>query len=310
VRNRRAIFVFTLLMALPLFAASDSHAAAASVVVVASVGVEAHRWAIEGIQAALATSAFRIRVVDLEEARSGLAAGVRLAMPGARVIIAVGSEALQIVEGERPTVPVISTMVLLHTDERSVYAPVAATIAIDVSMESMLARLKQLFPQKNRIGILRNPASVRSTPAQLQARAQTLGYTVRVVDSGDPQQLLPALMSLKGQVDFVWCLPDGTIYNSVTIRPLILASIQNRLPLIGFSESFARAGAAVSIYPDFRDVGLQTGEAARQLMDNQPLGTAGGPRKLKLAINQSVVRLLGLRYSPEVAATKEVSVLP
>lgn len=87
VRNGRSILVLSLLPALLLFGVGESLCASPSVVVIASLGVEAHRAAIEGIQAALGKS-FQVRIVDLAEARSGLAAGVKLSAPGTRVIVA------------------------------------------------------------------------------------------------------------------------------------------------------------------------------------------------------------------------------
>jgi putative tryptophan/tyrosine transport system substrate-binding protein len=300
----------SLLLVGRLFSATDARAGLPSVVVVASAGVEAHRAAVEGIEAALGMKPPQVRVLDLIKARSEQNSGTTLAAPGIRVIIAVGSEALEIVTAGHPAVPVISTMVLRQPiDKDGFRGVVAATISLDVSIEEMTARLKKIFPGKTRLGIIRNPASGRSNAAQLQARVQSLGYMVRVVDVAGPEQLLPALISLKGQVDLVWCMPDGALYNSVTIKPFILASLENRLPLIGFSESFARAGAALGVYPDFRDIGLQTGEAARQIMENQPVRVPDGPRRLKLAVNQSVLRLIGLRYAATVASDEEISVL-
>jgi putative ABC transport system substrate-binding protein len=307
-RNRQPTLVLSLLLALPLLGVSESPPAVRSIIVVASSTVEAHRSAIEGIQAALGKSSSQIRIVELAEARSGLAAGVRLATPGIRVIIAVGSEALQIVEGEQPTVPVICTMILRSTPESHPAVSLAATISLDVSIPNLLARLKVLFPEKTRLGIIRNPALGGLNSASLPARSQLQGFTVRVVECSGAEQLL-ALDSLQGQVDFVWCLPDGTLYNSATIKPLILASIEHRLPLIGFSENFTRAGAAVGIYPDFRDIGLQTGEVARQVLDGQPLHAPEGPRRLKVAVNQGVLRLLGLRYAEAAADSGEFSIL-
>jgi len=308
-RNRQPILVLALLLALPLLGVSESPPAMRSIIVVASSTVEAHRSAIEGIQAALGKSSSQVRIVELAEARSGLAAGVRLETPGIRVIIAVGSEALQIVESEQPTIPVICTMILRNTPDLSLLASPAATIPLDVSIPSLLARLKVLFPEKTRLGIIRNPVLGGLNSAPLPTRAQLQGFTVRVVECSGAEQLLAALDSLQGQVDLVWCLPDGTLYNSATIKPLILASIEHRLPLIGFSENFTRAGAAVGIYPDFRDIGLQTGEIARQVLDGQPLHTPEGPRRLKVAVNQSVLRLLGLRYAPAAADSGEFSIL-
>lgn len=307
VRNRQPVVVLSLALALPLLGVGESRSASPSVVVVASLGVEAHRSAIEGVEAALGKSSSQIRIVELAEARSSLAAGVRLSTPATRVIIAVGSEALQIVEAERPTVPVICTMILRGTPSPAV-SP-AATISLDITITSLLARLKVLFPEKTRLGIIRNSALAGLNSVPLPARSQLQGFTVRVVDCIGAEQLLAALDSLKGQVDFVWCLPDGALYNSATIKPLILASLEHRLPLIGFSENFTRAGAAVGIYPDFRDIGMQTGELARQVLDGQPVHAPEGPRRLKVAVNQSVFRLLGLRYAPAAAESGEFSIL-
>jgi ABC-type uncharacterized transport system substrate-binding protein len=283
----------------------------AVVTVVATTAIEAHRAAIEGIREALAKVSLEIRVVDLTESGRSQPPANRLAVPGTRVIIAVGTDALRLVASERPEVPVISTMVLRNKaggEEASVSSP-AAIVALDVPLPVLLARLKQAFPDKKRLGIIRNPATGVSNAAAIEARAERLGFTVRVVESSGAEHLLEALVALKGQVDFVWCLPDSTLYNSATIKPLILASIENRLPLIGFSESFARAGAALGVYPDFQDIGVQTGEVAQQIIAGQPVRQLEGPRKLKMAVNQSVLRLLGLRYSASPGGG-EVAILP
>ena len=276
------------------------------VVVVASVEVEAQQSAIEGIREALGKTRAEIRIVG-----AGRATGGHLAAPGVRVIIAIGLEAVQVVEAERPSIPVIATLILRRPPgtEASSWSA-AATIPLDVSLPSLLSRLKQVFPGKTRLGIIHNPATSVAITDQLQARAQQQGFMVRVVECGEPAELLAALASFKGEVDFVWCLPDGSLYNSATIKPLILASLDERLPLIGFSESFARAGAAVGIYPDFRDIGAQAGEAARQVLEGQAVRWPGGPRRLRVVVNQSVLRLMGLRYVSPAPGDGEFSVLP
>lgn len=281
-----------------------------SVTIIATPAIEAHDAAIEGIRAALAKTSVQIRVVDLSASRTATAQPDHFAAPGTRVIIAIGTEALQLVAAERPEVPVISTMVL-YKKAGGLGPPTlspSATVLLDVPAALLLTRLKQIFPGKTRLGIIRNPNTGGPTATALEVRSRQLGFTIRVVDCPAPEQLLAELLALKGQVDFVWCLPDSALYNSVTIKPLILASIENRVPLIGFSESFARAGAAVGVYPDFRDIGLQTGEVAHQIIVGQAVQLSEGPRKLKLAVNQSVLRLLGLRYTSP-ASTEDFSVL-
>jgi ABC-type uncharacterized transport system substrate-binding protein len=298
VRHRPPVTaLLTFLAATALRGAATPPGAPAPVLVVASLAVEAHRSAIEGIQAALEKSPAEVRVVDLSRPRENSQNNIRIIPLGTRVIIAIGSEALQWLVVESPAVPVISTMILRRAPASSTSAlNSAATISLDVPISDLISRIKQLFPQKTRLGIIRSPSHNAAILSDWQLRAQQRGFTIRVAESSGPEQLLSALLSLKGQADFVWCLPDGLLYNSATIKPLILASIDNRLPLIGFSESFARAGAALAVYADFRDIGLQTGEAARQILENHPVRPNEGPRRLKVALNQSVLRLLGVRY--------------
>ena len=103
------------------------------------------------------------------------------------------------------------------------------------------------------------------------ARGRQQGFTVRVLSVQNPEELLKAVRSLNGQVDFVVCLPDSTLYNSATAKPLILASLESRLLIVGFSSSFVRAGAGVGVYPDFRDIGVQAGEVAAKQLAGQPV---------------------------------------
>jgi hypothetical protein len=101
---------------------------------------------------------------------------------------------------------------------------------------------------------------------------------VRVVECGEPAELLAALASFKGEVDFVWCLPDGSLYNSATEKPI--------------SGRRSSREARIS--------GLM-GQAVR---------SPGGPRRLRVVVNQSVLRLMGLRYVSPAPGDGEFSVLP
>jgi ABC-type uncharacterized transport system substrate-binding protein len=132
----------------------------------------------------------------------------------------------------------------------------------------------------------------------LESRARKEGFTVLVVDCDGPARLLKAVASMKGKVDFLLCFPDPDLYNSVTIKPLVMASLEGRMPLVGFSPAFVRAGAAAGIYPDYRETGRQAAEMAQRLLRGEDRGPDTGPRKIQLAVNQRVARLLGIEFHP------------
>jgi ABC-type uncharacterized transport system substrate-binding protein len=75
-----------------------------------------------------------------------------------------------------------------------------------------------------------------------------------------------------------------------------MASLESRLPLVGFSPAFVRAGAAAGIYPDYRELGRQTAEMARRVLRGEEPGIDEAPRKIQLAVNQRVARLLGVEF--------------
>ncbi|MBI1791236.1 MAG: hypothetical protein HYR60_27220, partial [Acidobacteria bacterium] len=241
------------LVALAILAAA---AAPSPVLVVASPKVEAYTQALEGLRRSLPEAPL---VVDFGQ-KEALAAAVG-AKP--RVAIAVGAEAADVLASISVDLPVVCTMILRGDAVKGAtpearFPRLVGVVSLDVPLAALLAELRRLFPGKTRLGIIRNPAKQTLAAAALQQEAGREGFTVRTADCDDPRALLAAFLSLKNQVDFVWCLPDSLLYNSATVKPLLLASFEQRLPIIGFSESFVRAGAALGVYPDYPDIGRRT----------------------------------------------------
>jgi len=221
-------------------------------------------------------------------------------------IVAVGSEAVRAVLARESPVKTFSTMTLESDgDARSQPARVIAAVYLDIPIRIQIAELHRLFPEKTRVGIIRNPgrgdrwASLRSElpePVSLQ-----------VAECATADELLPVFLAFRKKVDFVICLPDGSLYNNATARPLILASLEHRLPIVGFSPAFLRAGAAIAIYPDYRGVGEQTGDLVRRCLDPGDCTGSETPRKVDVAVNAKVLRMLGMEYA--ASANPELVVL-
>lgn len=268
------------------------------VVVVYSSRVAAYAEAVQGIRSGMGGASHAITLIELG-ARSG-EADLRqmLTQNSPRLVIAVGLNALNALVAAKVEAPVLSAMTMRSEGARAAVAlRVAGAVYVDASPSGLLAEFKAAFPGKTRIGIIRNQSGKGPGESSWQALAKQ-GFTIRPVNCAGPKELLKAFLSLKGKVDFVLCLPDGSLYNNATVKPLILASLKNRLPIIGFSASFVRAGAAVGVYPDFRDLGRQTAEAARRYLAGQAAIGDLSPRKLKVCVNQRVLRLIGLNYKP------------
>jgi putative ABC transport system substrate-binding protein len=274
-----------------MFAAGSLPASHVSVLVVSESGVDAYREALDGVTAVLPAGDFRVLDAGDKAFENDFAGALEGGQ--ARVVIAVGSRALAAVRAHRSAIPVVSAMAL-HAGGNE---PGIRRVELDIPPGAQLAAMRSLWPGHTRAGIIRSPAQARYAVDALEAAARKEGFSLRIVDCDGPAHLLKALSELKGKVDFVLCLPDPDLYNAVTVKPLVLASLDQSLPLVGFSASFVRAGAAAGIFPDYGDLGQQSAELAMRMVRGEDRGAEPeSPRKVHVAVNQRVARLLGVSF--------------
>lgn len=250
--------------------------------------------ALDGMRASLQNAP--LVTVDLHSPASGQALARLLGTGPSHLVITVGREALEQVSARKTPALLVATMIM--RDELDRVRNVSAAVHLDVPVADILGELKAMFPGKTRVAIIRNPAQPGQVNNSVVARGRQQGFSVRVVNARNPEELIRVVQGLNGQVDFVVCLPDSNLYNGTTVKPLILASLESQLLIVGFSASFVRAGAGVGVYPDFRDIGAQAGEVAQKELAGQSVASDQGPRKVVVGVNQRVIHLLGLEYLP------------
>jgi ABC-type uncharacterized transport system substrate-binding protein len=279
--TRRLFLITPLVCTRPL-------AAAASVAIVYRSGGEAFDQAVSGLKNALSRSKVDCDFLDLA---SDPAPQIRERY---RMLVALGGDALEAASSGRPGAAAIASMALRNDIER--YAGrlnITRRVVLDLLAADFVAELSSLLPNRPRLGLIRNPTRPGGLDSGLQALARQGGVVLQVAECSRADDLLPGFLSLRDKVDLFVAVPDGTLYNSATVKPLIMASLENRVPVVGFSASFVRAGAALGIYPDFHDVGAQTGDVTAQALGGE-LVKDQSPRRLIVGLNPKVVRLFGL----------------
>ena len=272
-------------------------APADQVVVLTTAGVAAYDEVLDGIRKSVG-SQVPLRVIDLRQKDAAHSLADALHSKTTRVVVTIGSEAAEAAVTQPAPAPLIATTIMpnLLAADAAAHGRTITVVPVDVPLNTLLDNVKRVFPGKSRLGIIRNAALPNSSAETLKALAEAAGFKIFVADCDGPAQLLQTFVSLKDHADLVICFPDGVLYNSATVKPLVLASLRYRLPLVAFSESFTRAGAALSVYPDFREVGSLTGELILKTLNGPPQARIEHPRKFKLAVNQNITRLLGLSY--------------
>lgn len=265
-----------------------------TIVIVTSTGVAAYHEVVECLkrnlnQAGVSVTSFETPGSSPDDVR----AFVEATHPS--VVIAVGSGAAQIASGMPASI--VTTMTLLENNNERPIPPrqslPVAQIALDLPPDRLVREINQLFPSKKRIAVV--GANDLSSRSSIMKAAVSLDLTIHFVESRTPRELLAALGEVSRQADLLWCLPARDLYEPASVTALLLRSIQNRLPVIGFSEGFARAGAAASFFPDYRDVGMQTSEAVRRYLEGGSESSRERPRRFRVCVNRRVIRILGIK---------------
>jgi len=109
--------------------------------------------------------------------------------------------------------------------------------------------------------------------------------------------------------DALLALPDSSIYNAKTIKSILLTSYRHRVPIIGFSENFVRAGALAAINSSEKQLGKQIAELIQQHYNNQNIIDHHlYPKYFDVITNKNVAKSLGITL-PEVSPYQIASYL-
>jgi hypothetical protein len=253
-------------------------------------GSEAYQEAVAGIHLALAGTNYQVEFID-----QGAPAGKTCLDRTPKLVVAIGINAwTRLAESSRAQT--LLPALVLRADMKAETRNHVDAVYADVPLTAIAERLREAFPGKSRLALIHR-ASHPAPEASVLAHVKQMGLELQVVDCTGPEKLLAVFGSLKGKVDFVLTEPDSELYNSATLKPLVLASLDKQLPIVGFSAAFVRAGALAGVYPDFRELGRQTGEMMLRVLAGKGQHTDEGPRKVVIAVNDRIARLLGLEPS-------------
>lgn len=279
------------LLLLPVLPAWTANSDSQRILVVVDRAVPAYREAADGLKRGLADLGGAVA----ETSPAG-AAGALQSAP-VRLVVAVGADARSALARTRTALPVISTMISLIDPDGDPLAKPAGSIYLDLDVGQIAHEVSRLFPERKRLGLILN--SRKNGPNKIvAARLAQEGFQLTTAISANRAGLVEAFKELKGKADLVLCLPETGLFDSRTIPLLLRVSLEDQLPVIGFSPGFVRAGALAGVFPDYADIGLQTAEMARRALSN-PSADAGDetPRRVASVTNATVMRLLGWKLT-------------
>ena len=208
-----------------------------------------------------------------------------------RLVLAVGDAALA-ASRKVGQVPVVGLMALSLNLAKGPSGTVGG-VGMLPAPERYLERCRTMGAR--RVGVIHDPARSGYYLQRARQAARRMGIELVVREVHAPPETPARLEQMKGKVDALWMLPDTTAVTAETLEAYFLFSLQQKVPVVTFSEQYLAKGAAVSLDVDRADLGRQAAELANSLLSGAAIhSTAVDARKFQVHANETVGRNLGI----------------
>lgn len=213
------------------------------------------------------------------------------------LVFTLGSAATEAAIREIKDIPIIAGMIV-HKRELQ-QAKNATGVILNFPLKTQLDWIQRMFPHKKTVGVLFNHKENQHLIAQARQITEAMGLTLLAKQVESPKDLPDALDSLSRRADVVWGLTDSVALTPQTAKGILLFSFRNRIPFVGLSTSWVKAGAVYALDRDYMDIGQQCGELAGKVLRGgkihglQPLP----PRKMVYALNLKSANHMKLELS-------------
>jgi len=280
------------------------------VLVLESRHIKAYDAALSGFEEALERRGYDAQLTryilneDLQTAEqlAALARGM-----GARVVLALGTDAARFIKDANLDVPAVFSMVsepgasgLLDTGGNMGASMTGA--CLDVPVREQFISLLDVVPGAKRIGVVYNPGETQLIvdEARSVANSMNLGFVSQTVMS--EADVPKALSELRPKIDALWLVGDRTVLTTQSLQYVFLFAFQNNLPLIGLSDHFVKMGALFAVGPDYEDVGRQSGELTSRILSGEEPEDLSyvSPRRVLLTLNLRTAEIIGIRVPDHI----------
>jgi ABC-type uncharacterized transport system substrate-binding protein len=218
-----------------------------------------------------------------------------------RLFITLGSQATAALLEEKVGAPVLAALIprqsferILRQSGRKVSSQLTA-IYLDQPLTRQLALIRSALPHAKRVGVLWGPES-KASAQQLRALADSSGLQLIEAELKADGTGFPDLRHLLTASDVFLALADPAVFNSNSIQNLLLSTFRADVPMIGFSPSYVRAGAWLSLHVTPNQVGLQLALLVQEVLKGGALPDhALESDDFEVSVNEHVGRSLNLR---------------
>jgi len=224
------------------------------------------------------------------------------------LIVAVGTAAQQAVAdlaGDAFRQPVLAVLTPRTTFERMFgRTPRTTALYLDQPEERQLALLTLLPGNLRSFGVVSSLASTISLP-RLRLAASKFGLRLVAVPVTAERNLAQAVQEAVSQSEVLLAHPDPGVFSPPTVQNILLSTYRARLPVIGFSAAYTRAGALASLHSSIAQLAEESAAMAVPMLAGRT-PAARYPQSFEVTVNRQVARSLGFEMPAESVLVKGI----
>lgn len=230
----------------------------------------------------------------------------RIAALEAAVLVPLGSQAARWTQSDTETTPIVFAMVLYpvqtgivpsleHPGGRITGA------ALDIPIALQFRALREVVGAE-RVAVLYDPSETGPLVERARAQARAQGIELLGIEVWDPGNLDRSLDEIDREIDALWSVADRTVMTRIATQRILLHTLRERIPFLGLSEQFVRAGALLALVSSYAANGRQAAHLVHSVLDGRPPAQlpVAVPDQIEVVLNDRTARRL--RFSPPADA--------
>lgn len=230
-----------------------------------------------------------------------LPAGVRLEvrtlaqqadMPNADILVTAGGKASRWAAGQwrgAMLATMLSSKSFKQMQSGGALPHPMSALFLDQPLPRQVALLRAALPSLKRVGVLYTAGGdFDAQPLQHELVKQGAQLVTQALQSDD--NLSGKLESLLARSEILLAVPDSNIYNSSTIRNILLGSYRRGVPMVGLSAAYVSAGALCAVYSTPEQQAAQSAGMVSDFLHRGVMPPARFPQLYQIALNEEVAR--------------------
>ena len=267
------------------------------VVVVQTNAAAPYEAALAALREALSPDV-EVVVEKVEAGDEALAARIASAQPSA--IVALGTRATRWARKNVPDLPIVFTMVLNPVSSRlveSMRRPAGRVTgaSLDIPPSTQFEAIRDVIGAK-RVAVLYNPDKTGQLVREAVSAASNVGVELVPIAVADPTQLESSLDRVDESFDALWSVADSTVLGRGAVKHVLLHTLDKRIPFVGLSEQYVRAGALLALAASYEDNGRQAAELVKRVLAGESAASIAiaTPTEVEVVFNPKTAEHLRL----------------